>query len=300
MRQLAFLSALVCAALASTTTATAAFEAQDGGVAASTTAAACTTPPPVHTYAYYHCYTPQQIRHAYGVDQVDATGLFGQGQTIVLVDSYGEPTGAADLQAFHDAFFPSLPSPNYTAVYPNGSPDFKNVGNGQSGSGGAAGWAGEAALDIEWAYAMAPLAHIVLIGVPPAETLGVQGFPNLFKAISDAIDTYPSGTVFSMSFGVTEQTFGGATKQPTQKFDAVFAKGIAKGDTFFASSGDSGSQGVSKQHRGSVVYQYPTDGWPASSPYVTAVGGTQLQYDWRWNPQSDVSFTSAGAFNAPY
>jgi subtilase family serine protease len=185
-------------------------------------------------------------------------------------------------------------------VYPNGAPDFKNVGNGQSGSSGAAGWAGEAALDIEWAYAIAPLAHIVLIGVPPAETEGVQGFPNLFKAISDAIDTYPSGTVFSMSFGVTEQTFGGATNQPTQKFDSVFQKGNAKGDTFFASSGDNGSTGVSKTHRDSVNYPFPVDGWPASSPYVTAVGGTQLQYGWRWNPQSDVAFNADGSFNPAY
>jgi subtilase family serine protease len=177
------------------------------------TTPACTSPGspgPVHTYAWLHCYGAQQIRSAYGVDQLGNTatgrGLLGQGQTIVLVDSYGEPNGAADLQAFHDAFYPNLPAPNFTAVYPNGSPDFKNVGGGQSGSSGAEGWAGEAALDIEWSYAIAPLAHIVLIGVPPAETEGVQGFPNLFKAISDAIDAYPSGTVFSMSFGVTEQT----------------------------------------------------------------------------------------------
>src|SRR5260370_36855084 len=27
----------------------------------------CTTPSPVHTYAWYHCYTPIDIRTAYGV-----------------------------------------------------------------------------------------------------------------------------------------------------------------------------------------------------------------------------------------
>ncbi|MDX6400956.1 MAG: hypothetical protein QOF27_1562, partial [Gaiellaceae bacterium] len=305
MKKLLALSMLALAALAAAATASGAIVATDGVASAKdATTPACTSPAPVHTYDWLHCYGAPDIRAAYGVDKVvnPATGknLLGEGQTIVLVDSYGEPTGAADLQKFHDAYFPSLPNPNYTAVYPNGSPDFKNVGNGQSGSSGAAGWAGEAALDIEWSYAIAPLAHIVLIGVPPAETEGVQGFPNLFKAISDAIDTYKSGTVFSMSFGVTEQSFGGATNQPTKKFDAVFQKGIAKGDTFFASSGDNGSMGVSKQHRDSVNYNFPTDGWPASSPYVTAVGGTQLQYGWRWNPQSDVAFTSDGNYNPAY
>jgi subtilase family serine protease len=302
VKKLLALFALALAGLAAAASASGAVGARDA--AGDATTPACTSPAPVHTYAWLHCYTPQQIRAAYGVDRLGnpatGTGLLGKGQTIVLVDSYGEPTGAADLQAFHDAFYPNLPNPNFTAVYPNGAPNYSNVGNGQSGSSGAEGWAGEAALDIEWSYAIAPLAHIVLIGVPPAETEGVQGFPNLFKAISAAINAYPSGTVFSMSFGVTEQTFGGATNQPTKKFDAVFQQGIAKGDTFFASSGDDGSLGVSKEHRDSVYYNYPTDGWPASSPYVTAVGGTQLQYGWTWNPQSDIPFTASGDYNPAY
>jgi len=297
VRKPSALCVLALAALAAASAASGAVEATGAVAGAATTPAACTTPQPVVHYTWIHCYTAPQIRAAYGVDGL---GLYGEGQTIVLVDSYGEPTGAQDLQKFHDTFFQGLPDPNFTAVYPNGAPDYKNVGNGQSGSSGAEGWAGEAALDIEWAYAIAPLAHIVLLGVPPAETEGVQGFPNLFKAISDAIDAYPSGTVFSMSFGVTEETFGGATNQPTKKFDAVFAKGNAKGDTFFASSGDEGSLGVSKQHRDGVYYGHPTAGWPASSPYVTAVGGTQLQYGWTWDPQSDVSFTADGNYNPDY
>lgn len=264
------------------------------------TTPACTSPAPVVNYAWYHCYTPADITAAYGVNAVQSQGVLGQGQTIVLVDSYGSPTAASDLQYFHDTFYPSLPNPSFQQVFPNGQPDYKNVGNGQSGSSGAAGWSGEATLDIEWSYAIAPLAHIVLIAVPPAETEGVQGLPTLFKAISDEIDATPGGTVFSMSFGITEQTFGGAAKAQTAKFDAVFQKGIAKGDTFFASSGDSGSQGVSKQHRDTATYSYPTDGWPASSPYVTAVGGTQLQYGWAWNPTSDIAFNADGSANPDY
>jgi subtilase family serine protease len=264
---------------------------------------ACITPPPAFAYAYYHCSGPAQITDAYGIDALrDRAKLqgYGDGQTIVLVDAYGTPTGKEDLQKFHDTFYPGLPNPNYTAVYPNGKPDFKNVGNGQSGSAGAEGWAGEANLDIEWAYAIAPLAHIVLIGVPPAETEGVQGFPNLFKAMSDAVDKYPPGTVFSQSFGVTEETFGGAATAQVKRFDAVYRKGNAKGDTFLASSGDEGSLGVSKQHRDTVYYSHPTVGWPASSPYVTAVGGTQLQYHWRWNPKDDTAYLPDGSRNPDY
>ena len=300
-KTLAGVAALV-AALAAATAASAAVEAPDTTAASSdTTTPACVSPAPVHTYAWYHCYTPAQINAAYGVDTLHTRGVLGQGQTIVLVDSYGSPTAASDLKFFHDTFYPSMPAPNFTQVFPNGAPNFSNPNaNGQSGGSAAANWSGEATLDIEWSYAIAPLAHIVLIAVPPAETEGVQGFPNLFKAISDQIDANPAGTVFSMSFGVTEQTFGGAAQGQTASFDSVFQKGIAKGDTFFASSGDNGSLGVSKPHRDTTTYSFPTDGWPASSPYVTAVGGTQLQYGWTWSPTSDVPFLADGSLNPAY
>ncbi len=184
--------------------------------------------------------------------------------------------------------------PDYSHANPNAQ------GNSGPGQNAAAGWAVEAALDVQWAYAIAPHAHIVLLAVPPAETLGVQGFPNLFKAMSWAVDHYPAGTIFSMSFGVPEQTFGGAAAVQTAKFDKVFQKGIAKGDSFFGASGDYGTTGSTKQQKGSRTYPFPTSGWPNSSPYVTAVGGTQLQFGWTWDPKSDVPITSDGDYNLDY
>ena len=194
-----------------------------------------------------HSYTPFDIRWAYGLDKVgdptQGTGLLGQGQTIVLVDSYGSPTAAQDLQVFHDTFYPKLPNPSFEQVFPFGRPDYKNVakGNGLSGPAAAAGWSGEATLDIEWSYAVAPLAHIVLVAVPPAETLGVQGLPNMMKAMDKLVASEPSGTVFSQSFGIGENNFGGAAKVQAARFDQTYKAGLAKGDTFFASSGDNGT-----------------------------------------------------------
>ena len=284
-----------------------AIEAPDAPAATAGGTAACTAPTPdvsghVKTYAYYHCYTPADISAAYDINRLHDAGDLGQGQTIVLVDSYGSPTAAKDLKFFHDAFYPSLPAPDFDEVYPNGAPTYDNTahGNGMSGPNGAAGWSGEATLDIEWSYAVAPLAHIVLLAVPPAETEGVQGFPNLFKAMQDAIDTYPAGTVFSQSFGVTEQTFGGAAQQQTAQFDRVYKAAAAKGDTVLASSGDNGSTGASKQHKDTTTYGFATTGWPATSPWVTAVGGTQLQYGWTWAPTSSQSFLSDGSLNPAY
>ena len=259
--------------------------------------------------SWFHCYTPQQIRAAYGVDSVASISVgghvvpnMGQGQTIVLVDAYGSPTAAADLLHFHDTFFPDLPAPDFQQLFPQGNPQFHNTcsSNGLSGPCAAANWSGEATLDIEWAYSIAPLAHLVLVAVPPAETEGVQGFPNLFNAISGEINATPPGTLFSMSFGVTEQTFGGAAAVQTAKFDQVFQAGLAKHDNFFVSSGDFGTLGFSKQAKENRTYPFPTASWPTTSPYVVSVGGTQLQDGWTWNPSSNDAFTSTGAFNPAY
>jgi subtilase family serine protease len=260
---------------------------------------ACTLPDGSNVN-FYHCYDPQQIRAAYGVGDVAPLSSgpnLGQGQTIVLVDAYGSPTAAADLQHFHDTFFSQLPDPNFQEIYPLGNPQYQTCtgkGRGLSGPCAAANWSGEATLDIEWAYSIAPEANIILLAAPPAETEGVQGLPNLFKAISGEITALPAGTVFSMSFGVTEQTFGGAAQAQVAGFDAVFQQGLAKDDNFFAASGDYGTYNSAKQQKGSANYNYPTVGWPASSPYVVSVGGTQLQYGWTWNPASNDAFTATG------
>src|SRR5438309_5306931 len=132
---------------------------------------ACTSPAPVHTYAFYHCYTPDQMAAAYGVDALHAAGITGKGQTIVIVDSYGSPTALQDLQFFSSTF--GLPQPDLTDIYPDGTPPFNNSVNGSQ-----VGWAFETSLDLQWAHAVAPGAKIVLIATVPAETEGVQGFPN--------------------------------------------------------------------------------------------------------------------------
>ncbi|MBS1672364.1 MAG: S53 family peptidase [Actinobacteria bacterium] len=265
--------------------------------------AACTRPAPSNSVSTtIHCYTPDQLRRHYGLGPL-ATSDDGAGQTIVLVDAYGSPTAATDLNFFATTF--GGPTPDFESVSPLGAPDYKNPtgkGVGQSGPNAAAGWAGEANLDVQWAYAMAPKAHIVLLGTPPAETQGVQGLPNLMKAIDWAIDTYPSGTVFSMSFGTDEQTFGSpnAAKAQFTKFDKTFQRGLAKGDTFFASSGDDGSTGYTNVKRSTTVGTTPEVSYPNVSPYVTSVGGTQVQYGWTWNPTEDVPYLADGTRNPAY
>jgi len=249
-----------------------------------------------------HCYTPDQIRAHYGLAPLTPATQDGAGQTIVLVDSYGSPTAANDVNFFAKTF--GGPTPDFEAVFPGGKIDYSHAtgnGSGTSGPTAAEGWAGEANLDVQWAYAIAPKAHIVLVGTKPAETQGVQGMPNFMKAIDWAINKYPAGTVFSMSFGTDETAFGGksaATQFAT--FDQTFQRGLAKHDTFFASSGDEGSIGVSRAHHQSQTVDHPATSYPNTSPYVTSVGGTQLQSGWTWNPTQDKPFNDDGSRNLAY
>lgn len=267
-------------------------EAPDTTLATDAGPYACSTPAPLHHYKNFHCYTPQDMAAAYGLDKFRAAhagdpAALGAGRTVVLVDSYGSPTAANDIKFFHDTFFANLADPSFEEVYfDSGGLTYNNTfaGNGQSGPAAAAGWSFEATLDIEWAYAMAPLAHIVLLATNPAETLGVQGMPNMFMAMHEAVDRYGPGTVFSQSFGLAEQTFGGAAPVQMARFDETYQYGIAHGDTFVASSGDEGSGGSDKIQRDSGTYSMPVVGYPASSPYNLAVGGTELMYNWLWTP----------------
>src|SRR6202790_251973 len=55
------------------------------------------------------CYSPQEIRTAYGLNNLIDAGMVGSGQTIVLIESYGSPTVAADLQTFDQDY--GLPDP---------------------------------------------------------------------------------------------------------------------------------------------------------------------------------------------
>ena len=122
---------------------------------------------------------------------------------------------------------------------------------------------------MQWAYAIAPKAHIVLLATPPAETQGVQGLPNLMKAIDWAIATLPGGhgvldVVRHQRGGVRVAGRGEARSSPGSTRPS--SAGQAKGDTFFASSGDDGSVGVTRAHHQTATVDHPSVSYPNVSP----------------------------------
>ena len=91
-------------------------------------------------------YSPSQIRAAYGFDQLSNDGA---GQTIAIIDAYNDPNIQNDLKVFNQAF--GLPDANLTVVNQTGGSKLPTTDSG---------WAGEIALDVEWAHAIAPQAKI--------------------------------------------------------------------------------------------------------------------------------------------
>jgi subtilase family serine protease len=237
------------------------------------------------TFGVVHASFPSDITAAYDIDPLYSEGLSGAGQTIVIVDSYGSPTALEDLQAFSDTF--GLPSPNLTIIHPDGKPTVSKAMHDVQ-----TGWAVETSLDLQWAHAIAPGAKIVLIAANPAETAGVQGLSSMFKGIQYAIEHYP-GSIISQSFGCAEQSFQSAAGVQLAKYEKIYQQAVAARCTVLSAAGDWGTANASKQ---GSIYAFPTVIWPASSPSVTAVGGTWLQYGWRWNPTvSIVDFLNDGS-----
>src|SRR5437667_6686752 len=89
------------------------------------------------------CYSPQQMRQAYGVQPLLDAGITGKGRIITLIEAFQDPTVQTDLQIFDSQF--GLANPQLNVMAPFGSTPFNPKDPAQTG------FAGETALDLEWA-----------------------------------------------------------------------------------------------------------------------------------------------------
>lgn len=215
------------------------------------------------------CYSPQEMRNAYGLTPVLNAGFTGKGQTIIIIDSFGSPTIRRDLQTFDHGY--GLPDPpSFRILAPEGTIKFDPHNSNM------VGWAFETTLDVDWAHAMAPDANIVLLTSPVSETEGVQGMPEFLFLEQYALNHH-LGNIISQSWGATENTlFNPGGRKVFNDFENFYKQAAAEHVTVFASAGDSGAANIDINGK---FYPFPTVIFPASSPYVTAIGGTSLFAD---------------------
>ncbi len=226
-------------------------------------------------------YSPQQIRLAYGIDQI-AFGTIqgtGAGQTIAIVDAYDDPNlvdssngnfAISDLARFDQEF--DLPDPpRFTKLNQYGTDiGGSTVGAAPSldpaGAGNPRGnWEAEEALDVEWAHAIAPDASLILVECNSASS------QDLYTGVAMAADL-PGVSVVSMSWGSAESSSELAS-------DGVLTTPSGhQGVTFVAATGDTGSPGD----------------YPAASPNVVAVGGTSLTINWFDTYAGETAWSGSG------
>ncbi|MFB7948712.1 S8 family serine peptidase [Kitasatospora phosalacinea] len=218
-----------------------------------------------------HCYSPLQYRTAYHLDPLYRQGVTGEGRTIVIVDAFGSPTIQHDLEVFDRQW--GIPDTRVEVVKWGNVPVFDPA------NGDHTGWAGETTLDVEYAHAIAPDAHIVLVETGVAETEGVTGLPEMMDAEKAVIKSHDVDVV-SQSFGATENTFPGYDEgdfKSIEKLRHAFEFAAAQNVTVLAASGDAGA--TDAMENGSDLYPYRVNSWPSADPLVTSVGGTQLTLD---------------------
>jgi subtilase family serine protease len=178
--------------------------------------------------------SPANIESAYGFS---TSATAGAGQTIAIVDAYDDPSAESDLGVFSSQF--GLPACT------TASGCFKKVNQtgGTSYPRSNTGWGLEISLDIQWAHAIAPGAHILLVEASS------NSFTNLLAA-----EDYASAHA-----GYVSNSWGGSEFNGETSYDSHFSHG---GVSFFVSSGDAG---------------LPAE-YPSASSNVISVGGTTLHF----------------------
>jgi subtilase family serine protease len=190
---------------------------------------------------------PEQLDRAYGFPSR------GSGMTVAIVDAFDDPHVESDLATYRSRFH--LP-PCTTA---NGC--FRKVN--QEGTLGpyprvSDAWSREIALDVEMVSAVCPRCPIVLIEANSAS------IDDLGASVDEAVALGAKSV--SNSYYAVE--WAGETSEDAHYTHPGVAITVSSGDVRVANDGG-GNGGDALNKRAEPYY-------PASSPYVTAIGGTTL------------------------
>jgi len=200
-------------------------------------------------------YKPQQLRQAYGTQALLDTGLDGSQATVAVIDAFASPTIFSDASTYarrNDPAHPLRRSQFRQVLFPT-NPDLE----GPDGCD-AAGWYGEETLDIEAVHAMAPGAHIVYVGGSDCQDVSLD------KALNRVISKNLAQIV-SNSYGDLGEDIA---PDAVAAFQDIAVQAVLQGIGVYFSSGDSGDE--------VAALGSPSPDFSASSPWVTAVGGTTL------------------------
>jgi len=249
-------------------------------------------------------YVPSQLRSAYNLGQSQlsapagsataqrrqggpgapgAPGPAGTHVTIADVLWFDSPTITSDLDKYFHTEDPT--NPLRPGQFQNEPP--AQVANVAECGGG--GTYEEQALDLEAYHAVAPAADIRYVGATDCTNA------SLITAEQEAVDG--GANVISNSWSMA---LGDVFNDPATitAFEDVFQMAAAEGVSVLFSSGDSGDN--------VAAFGLQIPNYPATDPYVTAVGGTSVQIGGSGNADATYGWSSAisnysssGGFGTP-
>lgn len=214
-----------------------------------------------------HYMTPLDVATIYDINKAYNAGYTGSGQSIAVVGQ--SAIVSSDITNFQTALGWTTTKTPTTVLVPNSGTS--TVVSGDEG---------ESDLDLEYTSTIAKGATIFFVYT------GNNSNYSVWDAIEYAVDN-KTAPIISISYGACEAGLGSSS---FSSLDAILEQGAAQGQSIIASSGDEGSAGCGYlyENYGSKYLTYAEElsaDYPASSNYVTAIGGTEF-------PSTDVSSTN--------
>ncbi|WP_249011353.1 protease pro-enzyme activation domain-containing protein [Conexibacter sp. DBS9H8] len=211
-------------------------------------------------------FTPNEYLTAYGFSGVQATGTLGQGERVALIEIDG--FRSSDITNFAHCF--GLHVPPIVAF---------RVSRQVAATGLPPG--GEATLDLEVLDAAAPdLSQIDVYESSPSIASVLESFTAPLQ------NSGYKPEVISASLGLCEaQVRSAIGLAGLRNAEAAFEEAAASGISVLAATGDTGSADCTNSNSpgGTPIPELAVN-YPASSPFVTAVGGTNIHL----NPANQI------------
>lgn len=256
---------------------------------------------PSYTFAYkgndYYFLAPGDIAAMYDVQSLYQSGVDGTGMTLAVMGQTG--VYQTDLTNFRQNFGLSAISCSVSSdiITACSSSNFKYILVNGTATTISSGDLPEADLDLEWSGATARNAQIIYVNAPSLTGNGV--WDSWYYAVDNDVSK-----IITMSYTSPcelREGHSGTGKGTFTSDEAELAKANSEGITFLNSSGDTGAAECDYGHN------FAVDGYgvayPASSQYVTGVGGTSIpsidpnEYTSTfWNPSNGGAGASAKGY----
>ncbi|MFK2879391.1 S53 family peptidase [Rhodanobacter hydrolyticus] len=209
--------------------------------------------------------SPNDMGTMYNIAPLLNAGITGKGVYVAVVEDHDMVP--QDWLDFVHEFGLTSYGPTFGQIHPAApSASFTNCIDPDLSSGTTED-DGETLLDAEWVTAMAPGAHVWVATCDDSGTS--NAFGGVFTAADNLINSKAPPPIISASYGFDEAEVDSASKTA---IDAMWQQAAAEGISVFVSAGDSG---VNAGYNGSsYIMTAISPNAVATSPYVTAVGGT--------------------------